>query len=318
LYLLRDPSVTAADSVRRLLERAFASDTTSPLIAVVLARTYLQVLERGGVNPPLTRGLALRRVDELTKFALARDPRRIDAWTTRAVAARVRDTLAFSGALDAHAKALAITPRSADAVHELAMTFIALGQDADAASALRQSLALEPERGSSLQALADIELRARRYREACAYSNAAVAAAPFNADAYAVRARARLQLGQARDAYADAETAGKLSREAWTQGLWLLTEVSAGNYDGAAALGRQLARRFLAPGQKLTVKDAAMLSMAWIRLGDTRRGIEALTRARPRGRLLNTMLRDRAFDSVRQQPDFRALMASAKIKGTQY
>jgi tetratricopeptide (TPR) repeat protein len=297
-----------------VLERAFASDTTSPRMAVALADAYLAVLDRGGVNPPIGRDAALRRADELVKFALARDARRADAWTTRAITARVRDTLAFEGALAAHGKALSLAPRSAEAIHQLALTYVALGDDAKASTELRRALAAEPERASSLAALAAIELRAQRYREACAYSNAAVAAAPFDAQAYSVRARARIHLGQTRDAYADAETAAKISGEAWTDGLRLLTEVGAGNDDGAYSLGRSLALRYLAPGAALTVRDAAMLAAGWIQIGDTQRSLDALSRARPRGRLLKTALSDPVFDSIRDDSAFKALLAPASAR----
>ncbi|MEO7962510.1 MAG: tetratricopeptide repeat protein, partial [Gemmatimonadaceae bacterium] len=311
IYLLRDPSLAAADSARHLLERAFKSDTSSPALAVAMADAYLAVLERGGVNPSIARGAALRRVDELTKYALARDPRRGDAWTSRAVAARSRDTLAFAGALEAHGKALSLSPSSAEAIEQLAKTYAALGEDSKAANELQRALRVEPERGSALAALAEIELRAERFREACAYSNAAVAAAPFDAEAYAVRARARLHLGQARDAYADAETAALLSGEPWTEGLRLITQVGAGNGDGATELSRSLAQRYLAPGRTLSVNDASMLALGWIRLGDRRRGVDALSRARPRGKLLSTALRDRVFDSVREDSAFKALLTPA-------
>lgn len=311
MFTLRGPSIEAADSARLALERVFATDPSSPRVAVTLASAYLEVIRRGGVNPPIGRNAALRRVNELTNFALARDPRSSEAWTTRALAARERDTLFFAGALAAHGKALSLDPRSAEAIHQLGMTYLAFGEDGKAAAEFRRALTIEPERGGTLAALAGIELRAKHYGEACSLSNAAVASAPFDAQAYSVRARARLHLGQTRDAYADAETAAKLSGEPWTEGLRLVTEVGAGNRDRAATLSRELANRYLAAGRLLPVRDAAMLAVGWIRLGDTKRGIEALSRARPKGRLLLTALSDPAFDPIRSDAAFKALASTA-------
>ncbi len=313
-FALRESSLGAADSARVILERTFASDTSSPALAVALANAYVAVITRGAGNSPIARAAALRRIDELLKFALARDARRSDAWTTRAVAARLRDTVSFKGALEAHMRALSFSPRSADASEALANTYIALGDDDKAATELRRVLTYDAERGTALRSLGAIELRARRYASACAYSNAAVASAMFDAQAYAVRARARLHLGQARDAYADAETAALLSGEPWTDGLRLMTEIGAGNTDGAWQLGKTLAQRYLGPGKTLAVNDAVMLAAGWIQLGDTARGLDALSRARPRGRMLTSALRDPVFDVIRQDPAFKALNAPPTLR----
>lgn len=316
-FIARDPSAAAADSARAVLERAFAADTSSPLIAVRLAEAYLRLVARGdgGTIAGMTTAAALRRAEELAAFAIARDARRADAWTARALAARARDTIAFSGALAAHARAIALAPRDAAALHARGETYVALGDDARAAADFRRALTAEPERGETLASLAALALRARRFQEACAFGNAAVAAAPFNAEAYAARAQARLRLGQARDAYADAETAARLANEPWTQALQLLIQLGAGNGEQANALGRALTQRYLAPGATLGVHDAAMLARAFLGLGDDRRGLEALSRARPRGRLLVTALRDPAFDALRGDSAFTALSTVTTRRG---
>lgn len=308
-FIARASSITATDSARITLERAFAADTSSPLIAVRLASTYLHLAERGagGAVGGMSIAALLRRADELATFAARRGGRRADAWTTIAQVARARDTLSFGGVLVAHARAIAAVPRDAAAFHARGETYVALGDDMRAAADFRRALAIEPERGESLAALASLALRERRYQEACAFGNAAVAAAPFNAAAYAVRAQARLRLGQARDAFADSETAVRLTNEAWTQALQLLIELGAGNPEQANALGRTLAHRYLGPGNVLGVEDAAMLARAYVGLGDERRALDALARARPRGRLLATALRDPAFDALRSDSSFTAL-----------
>lgn len=306
-YLLRSVDVAAADSARRVLEGVFAADTASPLLAVRLAEAYLQVVQRGGVSPPVRRGDALRRAEELAKYALARDDKRSDAWTALAVTARLRDTLDFSGARQAHQRAMALDPKDAAAIHESALTYIAVGDDARAATELRRALQVEPEQAASLSALAGIELRQGRFNQACAYSNAAIAAWMFDPEAYSVRAQARVRLGQARDAYADAETARRLSAEPWTQGLRLLIQMGAGNREGAQALSRTLVQRYLAPGVLLPANDASFLAKGFLSVGDERSAREALARATPRGRELATALRDSAFNSLRSDSLFREL-----------
>lgn len=315
-WLMRGRAAPAADSARRLLERALTMEPTSPVLATQLARAYLLVLQRGGANPPVALVAALRRIEELAAFALSRDPVNAAAWTVRAIAARFRDPERFRGALAAHAKALALAPRDADAVHELGITYHMLGNDARAFGELRRALLLEPERPATLAALAELELRAGRHVEACAMSNAAIAANSFDAAPYAVRALARLQLGQARDAFADAETAARLSTEVWTDALRLFVNVRAGDVEKARALGNTLARRYLSGAGGLGVADARMLAIAYLEMGDRRRALDALERAHPRGRELATALGDRAFDPIRQDVRFRALTGASGARGS--
>lgn len=316
-FLMREPGLAAADSARELLERALRVDTSSALIAVQLARAYLLVLERGGATPPVSQPNALRRVDELTAFALRRDARRSDARTLRAVAARLRDTLDFAGALEAHNTAIAAAPRDAEALHERGVTWLVLGDAERAVVDFRRALAAEPERGATLAELATIELRAGRVNAACAYSNAAIAANPFGARAYAVRAQARLRLGQARDAFADSETASRLSSDPWTVGLQLLIEAGVGNRERSDALVRTITQRYLAPGGGLAVYDAVMLATGYLAAGHQRQALEALARARPRGRTLASALRDSAFASVRDDSLFKALSAPPRSRQAQ-
>ncbi len=315
--LMHEPGLASADSARELLERALKVDTSSALIAVQLARAYLLVLERGGTTPPISPPNALRRVDELTAFALRRDARRSDAHTLRGVAARLRDTLDLAGAIAAHNKAIVIAPGDAEALHGRGVTWLALGDTERAVADFRRALAAEPERGATLAELATIELRAGRYNAACAYSNAAIAAEPFGAHAYAVRAQARLRLGQARDAFADSETASRLSSDPWTVGLQLLIEAGVGNRERSAALVRTITQRYLAPGSGLAVYDAVMLAAGYLAAGDRKLALEALSRARPRGRLLASALRDSAFAPVRGDSLFKALSAVPRPRQAQ-
>ena len=308
-YLLRDLGVTAADSARSMLETAFARDTGSALVATRLGQAYLQLVDRAGVAPSIDREGAFRRVEQLAAYALTLDSTRADAWTLRAVSARLRDTPRLDAALRAHARAAALAPRDAEAAHELGVTLMQLGDDARAAVELARALALEPERAATLAALAEIELRAGRWNQSCAYSNASIAANSFQPRVYALRARARLRMGEARDAYADAEMSSRLSNEPWTEALRVQVEMGAGNVEMARSLGKALAQKFLAAGKTLSVRDATTLGLAFMSVGDTRHALDALTRARPVGRSLYTALRDTAFDRLRGDSVFRTIAA---------
>ena len=310
-FVQRERFAHAADSARRLYERAFALDTQSTVVAVRLARIYATILEQDpavGLSP---EG-ALRRADDLTSFALRMDSTNAEAWTVRAITARLRDPVSFTGVLAAHERAIAAAPGSPDAVHQRGETWLLMGEPARAESDFRRALTLERGRAQSLTALAVLESRQGHAAAVCALTNAAIGADPFEPDSYALRALARLQLTQTRDAYADAEVAGRLAAEPWTSALRVMIDEAASNVDEAQIRGRELVRRYLAPKATHSVRDASWIAMALAEVGNLPYAMEALTRARPVGRALLTAMADRRLDSIRKDASFVRLSAEAR------
>jgi tetratricopeptide (TPR) repeat protein len=213
--------------------------------------------------------------------------------------ARVIDPVRFAGALDAHLRAVSVDPRDADAEHEYGVTLLRLGDLRGAESRFRRALALSPSRAPTLTALAWIEQQGSRWSAACGLSNASIAAWPYDPVPYAVRAEARLRLSDARDAYSDAELVRRLASGAWPEALRILVTSGASNVDEARRQARSLTASWLGPGTQFSVRDAEYLAVAYLTMGDQRRAIESLRRARPLGADLRAALKSPRLASIR-------------------
>jgi hypothetical protein len=129
---------------------------------------------------------------------------------------------------------------------------------------------------------------------------------------YAVRARARLKVSEARDAYSDAEMAARLTANPWVGALDVLVQAGANNMEQARRASLPLAARWLLPGQVLSPRDAAYLALAFSAVRDRPRAMEALRRAKPVGADLLTALRDEGFDAYRADTTVVRIQADAR------
>jgi Tfp pilus assembly protein PilF len=255
------------------------------------------------------------RVFGLTTEALAGDSTLADAWTVRAMLARLLDPENFEGAIQAHRRAVALAPSDAEAEHEFGVTLMRLGDARGAEARFRRALTLEPSRGSTFSALSELELRAERWANACALSNAAIGAWPYDPLPYATRAQARLHLSDARDAYADAEMVRRLTTGAWTAALRVLVASGASNVDVARRLVRELTADWLATGVPLSVRDGEYLALAYLAMGDQRRAIESLRRAEPIGTDLGVVLLRPALSPIRSDTAITRLLRETGARG---
>ncbi len=306
-FLLTEHTLQSTELARKDLEALFVSDT-APAVAVALARATVVMLERAGLSPPENAAASLRRIEGLVSYVLARDSANAEAWTIRAMALRYEDPVRLRGAEAAHRNAVGLDPRSADAVHQYAVTLLQLGRITEARTRLRRALDLDRSHAASLALLAEVERRANRPQFACAFANAAIAADPFDSRVYGTRALARLELAQAREAYADAETAMRLTDGAWAEGIRLMVEVAGANTSLAQSLGRQYAQLFIVSRSALAVEDALSLARAFAALGFDKEAEGALLKARPLGQVLRLGLSERAFAHLRGRPAFDSLV----------
>jgi tetratricopeptide (TPR) repeat protein len=308
---LRAPSKWAADSAVVHYERALNAEPGSSVAAARLARASVIVLERGGSIPGYPGGAGPRRVNELVSRALSSDST-AHGWTTRAMLARVVDPVRFAGALDAHLRAVSVDPRDADAEHEYGVTLMRLGDLRGAEARFRRALQISPSRAPTLAALAWLEQQAADWPAACGLSNASIAAWPYDPVPYAVRAEARLRLSDARDAYSDAELVRRLAAGAWPEALRVLVSNGASNVDQARRQVMSLTAAWLGPGTQFSVRDAEYLAVAYLTMGDQRRAIESLRRARPLGADLRSALRSPRLAAIRRDTAVVRMIAESE------
>ena len=303
-YFLTQHDAWAGDSARAAYERALDRLPQSAFVLGRLARAYAAAIDRRGRVGPLGQISALREGAALVDRALRADSSTSDAWTARAIFERVRDPNSYTGAIAAHEKAVKFAPRSADAHQEYAVTLLRLGRDEAAEAQVRQALAIERDRAVSLRLLAELEYLGRQYNNACALVNASIGADSYDPLAYNLRARVRVRLEEFRDAFSDAETARRLSGDAWGETLELYVTAFAREMDAAKSDAKRLSGTKLKAGNALEVREAVYLSMGLGVLGIRDKAFDALSRARPRGVELRSALRDPGFDQLRADPRF--------------
>lgn len=308
---MRSTTLAGADSAMTFYERALLQEPGSSIAAARLARASVTVLERGGQLSGYPGTAGHRRVNELVTRALSSDSSAA-GWTIRAMLARVVDPVRFAGALDAHLRAVSVDRRDADAEHEYGMTLLRLGDFRGAEARFRRALQLSPGRAPTFAALAWMDLQASRWDAACVMSNASIAAWPYDPLPYAVRAEARLHLSDARDAYSDAELVRRLAAGAWPDALRVLVSNQSSNVDEARRQVLALTSRWLRPGSQLSVREAEYLAVAYLTMGDQRRAVESLRRARPVGADLRVALRSPRLAAIRRDTAVVRMLAEAE------
>ncbi len=226
--------------------------------------------------------------------------------------ARYMDPVRFAGALDAHLRAVSLDPTDSDAEHEYAVTLLRLGDQRGAETHFRRALMLTPGRPATFAMLAWMDLQASHWESACVLSNASIAAWPYDPLPYSIRAEARLHLADARDAFSDSELVGRLASGAWPDALRVLITNGASNVDEARRQIMGLTAAWLAPGSQLSIRDAEYLAIAYLAMGDERRAIEALRRARPMGADLRVALRGPRLAAIRSDTAVVRMLAESE------
>jgi len=305
--MVRFGTVAALDSAAAMYARALELEPRSAILFSRLARARVEAVDLNGGRRDGAVG-DTTTISSLIRRALALDSTRADAWTARAILSRVEDPVRFAGAVDAHRRALALAPRDADAEEQYAETLLRLGNTPEAERHLRRALALEPNRARSLGLLGEMRRRTGSWAESCSLVNASVAAWPYDPRVYATRALTRLHLADARDAYSDAELVRRLTSGAWTDALRVLVADGAGETSMARQRVQGLTATWLATERPLSVRDAEYIALAYLTVGDQRRAVESLRRARPVGADLGQALRGAGLEAIRADTTIRRLL----------
>jgi tetratricopeptide (TPR) repeat protein/TolB-like protein len=308
---MRSPTRTGTDSALFYYGRALTLEPASSVAALRLARASVTILERGDEIPGYPGTAGPQRVNELIARSVASETSS-EALTVKAMLSRVTDPVRFNGAIPLHLRAVKRQPNDADAEHEYGVTLMRLGDIRAAETHFRRALALSPGRANTLAALAAMELQGRRWNAACALSNASIAAWPYDPSPYATRAEARLHLSDGPDAFSDAELVRRLATGAWPEALRILIVNGTHNIDDARSQIVALTAAYLSPGRELAVRDAEYMARAYLTLGDQRRAVESLRRARPVGTDLRVALRGPLLSPLRSDTAVARMIIEAE------
>lgn len=312
VYLAQRNPAGAVNAITEF-EAAALLDTTFGEALARLAMTYEFFLDWGWSYAGLPAESILARGIEAADRARALTPLSSDAWMARALLLSKRSPRSYDGVRAAFERALALEPRNAEAHHQFAVVLWQLGLDSVAAAEAQRALAIEPERPITLVQLALIEATGRRPREAARSLDSALALDPTFSYALALRAFARVRLGDLQAAREDAENAGRFGG-----GYLLPAEAARATVEaasGATGAGRARAERlpsyFVDPAQPIP-REGLFAALAFLALGDRERAVDLLGRVEPRGAELWSGLRLPEFDPLRGDPRFARLVEEAR------
>jgi DNA-binding SARP family transcriptional activator/TolB-like protein len=304
------PAVERAIGEYRL---AVARDSLFAAALARIAYSYSILLDWGwahGDRSPqriMTDGLAL------VARALEIDSLSADAWMARAYLLESADPVAMRGAAEAFERALAINPRNAEALHQYAQVFQALGQWAKAREVFRRTLALEPDRSLPYVSLASIAWKEGNTGEARQLYDSALVVDPGASYVLSARAMLRLETDDVRGGLDDAETAVRVE-DGYSipphSALAIALARTGARQRADAEADRVLSE--IADPTAPSPTDARWIASALLAVGRRTDALNLIERARPRGAWLWFYFLAADFAPIRDDPRFLKVMREAR------
>ncbi len=273
-----------------------------------VAFAYGMFHEHNWAYPGISRDSILERAVAAADRALQIDSSSSEAWLARGEMLSYRYPRTLDSAVAAYRRALVIDPHNAQALHSYGLMLEILGDDSGAVTAYHRALAVEPERPVTLHNLGLINFNARRYHAARDWLDSALVVDRGFVFAYELRSRARLLLGELREARSDAETAVQLAGKDEPRPRAWPALVAARAGDTIAARQRVAPLRREAPARWA-------VAMVLVALGDTAEALDILERVEAETGESYwhwRELRSPEFDPLRENPRFRRLVEESR------
>jgi serine/threonine-protein kinase len=303
----------AADRYERALGLGIPRD---PVLGR-LALTYALLAEQGGRHRSLRDAGLFNRAAALTDSALRSRAPVAEAWLARATLRSLEEGSA------AEINAAIRRARAENPAHpELSrLEAIAPALDGDLREASeRLRAAVGPQ--SSPRAhrdLVEVLLARHSFEAARAAADEAILLHPRMGALYILRARAEMQIGEMRAAWADAEIGSRLGERAAGDALYSLLDVRGGDMASARTRANALVPR---GGRRrssaIHFTQGVPYASAYAAVGNREAAIEVLERARPRGARLCLALQAPELDPLRSDSAFvRIVNGCAPVKPAQ-
>src|SRR5574341_794189 len=305
------------DGLRRAIAEYEAAVRRDPQFTRAIARealAYELSFFFGWALPGLPLDSIRARTIALANRAREQDSTVSDAWLATANARSFLSPRTLDGVTAALERALALDPRNAEALNWTGFFLRALGQDSAARAAYFRSLAIEPERPVSLNALGVMSFIERRYDDSRRWLDSSLRVNPGFYLGYLRRARTRLALGDHAGARTDAEVAQRLGGADSTPAEALLAMADAQAGDTTTGLAR-LRDALGAPRdttRELDLERDLLVAAALVTLGECQQALRYLEGMRPRGANRWYAMRAPEFDSLRPEPRFRRLIEESR------
>lgn len=265
---------------------------------------YAYALACGYGHPTLDLDSLLARGQAAVGAALRNDSSSADAWMAMGLLRTIGDARRPGSARAAFARAIALDPGNAEALHQYGDLLAALMEDSAAVALYHRALAFEPERPITLMSLARLNMIAHRYTDAMRWSDSALSIDPTFALGHGARFAIAWLMGDAAAAKADAQWLGGVS-------VALLDYRSGDTVRARGRVDSLLAPVLTATGS-LPVDDANNLTFPLMAVGERDAALAVLERARPRGLGLWAWLRAPWLDPIRNEPRFQRLLEESR------
>jgi hypothetical protein len=183
------------------------------------------------------------------------------------------------------------------------------GERAHAVTVLQRARSLDPTNAEIVMSLGEMALNEHRDAEACTLLNQAIFDDALLAPAWALRALVRGRHDDLRFAWADAETADRLGNAFLGQSTGALIDLIARDTVRAKERLQSLWEQVQARGA-VGVREGRAIAVALLATHQPKRALDVLEAVRASGPWYAATLRDSNFDSVRNEPRFRALASA--------
>lgn len=302
----------ASNSILQAIAEFEAAVKIDPQFSHALARIAHSCglfVDFGWEFPGATADQLLERGLDAADRAILDNPASTDAWTARCYLLSLQHPRTFDGVMEACQRLMALEPRESEPYHEYGWILRRLGRDEEAAVAYRQALAVDPNRPITLVHLADLSLIARRFEEARGLLDKAIADDERFIHAYVRRSLARLHLGDAEGARADAIRSVGLGDPGYAGSAVVMAMTDL--HDGDASAARTRLERFMREhvnGDAPLFGHALWLSIGLIAVGAHERALDLLDRVKPRRAEIWAWLRLAEYDQLRSNTRFQRIL----------
>jgi TolB-like protein/Tfp pilus assembly protein PilF len=300
----------ATDDPRRASDayrRAVGTDSTFAEGYARLAIADAAMLETGAVSRE-----DVRAIQKEMRFAAARavalDSSSSLAWLAEARSRMLggRSAAASSEAFD---RAAALDPSSPVVLKEYGRALALGGDRARAITVLQRVRSLDPANAEVLMSLGELALTEHRDADACTLLNQAIFNDALLAPTWALRALVRARHDDLRYAWADAETAERLGNSDLGESAAALIDLIARDTVRARERLQNLWEQVQTRGA-VGVREGRAIAVALLATRQPKRALDVLEAVRASGPWYAATLRDSNFDSVRNEPRFRALASA--------
>jgi serine/threonine-protein kinase len=266
-FYLAQRTREAAAAAHREFGRALSLDPAFSAARARDAHIYVQQVDYGwqpdGVKPAILVQRALAMIDT----ALRQDSLSADIWTARSYALQMSTPGRMLGSREAGERAVALDPRSLEALNRLGWGLWYVGDNAGAGRMGREMLALDRNFFVAYWLQGSASFLDGRYAEARVMLDSAIQLSPRSATPYHWRARVRFLLGDSVGARADAAEQDRLGG---VNNVWHSYYLKAVSGDAMAA------RRWL--DQRAPSTEPQDEALVWLSLHEPARALDLLER----------------------------------------